>query len=207
MDGVFGGIRPHIKFIGKGKTRRKNLALISLFFIVAVCFLIYFLFQFSSVQRKYIYPYPYQNEISFYSKHYGVETNMVLAVIKAESNFKKEATSRRGAMGLMQLMPSTAAWIGEQLGDKECTLVEFYEPERNIRYGVWYLSDLKEEFNGNLVLTLAAYNAGRGNVKAWMREYGWTMNFNEIDAIPFGETREYVKKVLQNREKYQKLYK
>lgn len=206
MVGVLGS---RIKSIRIYKCRkRKNLALLSLFVVVALCFLIYFLSQMGSVQRKYIYPYPYQNEISFYSKQYGVESNFVLAVIKAESNFKKDATSRRGAMGLMQLMPSTAAWIGEQLDEPECTtLAEFYEPERNIRYGVWYLSDLREEFKKNPVLMLAAYNAGRGNVHEWMNLYGWDMNFKDIDEIPYAETREYVKKVLKNHEKYQKLYK
>ena len=196
---------PGIKF--KRTAKRKNLALLSGFFIVLLCFLIYFVSQFGEVQRRYIYPYPYENEISFYSKNYGLDSNFVLAVIKAESNFKKDATSRRGAMGLMQLMPSTAAWIGEQLGDEDCTLAEFYEPERNIRYGTWYLSELREEFHGNPVLVLAAYNAGRGNVREWMHLYNWDMKFNDPDAIPYAETREYVKKVLKNEEKYQKLYK
>ena len=195
------------RFRGKKSVKRKNYALLSGFFIVCLCFLIYFVSQFGSVQRKYIYPYPYQNEISFYSKHYGLDSNFVLAVIKAESNFKKDATSRRGAMGLMQLMPSTAAWIGEQLGDKDCTLAEFYEPERNIRYGTWYLAELREEFHGNTVLMLAAYNAGRGNVREWMHLYNWNMDFKEVDAIPYEETREYVKKVIANNEKYKKLYK
>lgn len=196
---------PRIKF--KRSAKRKNIALLSGFFIVLLCFLIYFISQFGAVQRKYIYPYPYENEINFYSKNYGLDSNFVLAVIKAESNFKKDATSRRGAMGLMQLMPSTAAWIGEQLGDEDCTLAEFYEPERNIRYGTWYLSELKEEFHNNPVLVLAAYNAGRGNVREWMHLYDWDMKFNDPDAIPYAETREYVKKVLKNEEKYQKLYK
>ena len=196
---------PRIKF--KRTAKRKNIALLSGFFIVLLCFLIYFVSQFGEVQRRYIYPYPYENEISFYSKNYGLDSNFVLAVIKAESNFKKDATSRRGAMGLMQLMPSTAAWIGEQLGDEDCTLAEFYEPERNIRYGTWYLSELREEFHGNPVLVLAAYNAGRGNVREWMHLYNWDMKFNDPDAIPYAETREYVKKVLKNEEKYQKLYK
>lgn len=196
---------PRIKF--KRTAKRKSIALLSGFFIVLLCFLIYFVSQFGEVQRRYIYPYPYENEISFYSKNYGLDSNFVLAVIKAESNFKKDATSRRGAMGLMQLMPSTAAWIGEQLGDEDCTLAEFYEPERNIRYGTWYLSELREEFHDNPVLVLAAYNAGRGNVREWMHLYDWDMKFNDPDAIPYAETREYVKKVLKNEEKYQKLYK
>ena len=196
---------PRIKF--KRTAKRKNIALLSGFFVVLLCFLIYFVSQFGEVQRRYIYPYPYENEISFYSKNYGLDSNFVLAVIKAESNFKKDATSRRGAMGLMQLMPSTAAWIGEQLGDEDCTLAEFYEPERNIRYGTWYLSELREEFHDNPVLVLAAYNAGRGNVREWMHLYDWDMKFNDPDAIPYAETREYVKKVLKNVEKYQRLYK
>lgn len=192
---------------GKHSVRRKNFGLISGFFILLLCGLIYFVSQFSSVQKKYIYPYPYQNEISHYSKSYEIDRNLVLAVIKTESNFKKDATSSRGAMGLMQLMPSTAAWIREQMGDADCTLEEFYEPERNIRYGIWYLSELREEFKDNRVLMLAAYNAGRGNVREWIHLYNWDMKFNDPDEIPYAETREYVKKVLKNEEKYQKLYK
>ena len=114
--------------------------------------------------------------------------------------------SHRGAIGLMQLMPDTAEWIAGQLEDPSYSIEAIHEPERNIRYGIWYLSTLQREFDGNDVLALAAYNAGRGNVQSWIREYGWPADFHDIDAIPYKETREYVRKVLLTEHKYRSLY-
>lgn len=157
-------------------------------------------------QKKYIYPYPHQKIIAQYAAAYHVESALVAGVIMSESKFKNEVHSPRGAVGLMQLMPDTARWIAEQLGDERYDMEKLHEAETNIRFGTWYLSSLREEFNGNEVLALAAYNAGRGNVRSWMEVYGWDMSFCDISQIPYLETREYVAKVLKNKEKYQKLY-
>ena len=106
----------------------------------------------------------------------------------------------------MQLMPETAIWISGQLDDTGFNLDQLKEPQCNIRYGSWYLASLQEEFQGNEVLMLAAYNAGRGNVLSWMKQYGWDYNINNPEEIPYRETQEYVKRVFGNRNKYQKLY-
>ena len=106
----------------------------------------------------------------------------------------------------MQIMPETAYWIAYKLDEDPPTISELHESDRNIKYGIWYLSELEDEFFGNDVLALAAYNAGRGNVWNWMEEGDWQKNFSDIDSIPFLETRNYVKKVLACRNKYQKLY-
>ena len=186
--------------------KRINYSLVAGLAILCMCFGLYFLCQFSSVQRSYLYPYPYQEEVRTYAKKYHVDSNLVVAVIKTESNFKPDAVSHRGAIGLMQLMPATAEWIAGQLNDESFSVQKLYEPDLNIRYGIWYLAELQEEFDNNPVLVLAAYNAGRGNVREWMEKNHWDMGFHEIDAIPFDETREYVHKVLKNQEKYKKLY-
>jgi soluble lytic murein transglycosylase len=106
----------------------------------------------------------------------------------------------------MQLMPDTAAWIAKQLDDQDFSLERLHEPDMNIRYGTWYLSSLRDEFQGNEVLMLAAYNAGRGNVHEWMDTYGWTMDFSAVDEIPYEETKAYVASVLKNKKKYEALY-
>jgi soluble lytic murein transglycosylase len=106
----------------------------------------------------------------------------------------------------MQLMPDTAEWIAGQIGDKSYSLENLHEPDRNIRYGTWYLAELQREFKGNDVLALAAYNAGRGNVRGWMEDYGWNDDFSDVQAIPYKETRAYVKQVLSLQGKYRKLY-
>ncbi len=186
--------------------KRINYSLVAALLVLCASFGLYFIFQFSSVQRSYLYPYPYQNEVRASAEAYQVDSDLVMAVIKTESNFNQNAISHRGAVGLMQIMPDTAEWIAEQLEDGNFTREKLHDPEINIRYGIWYLAELQREFDDNTILVLMAYNAGRGTVKAWMGENRWDMSFQDIEAIPFGETREYVKKVIKYREKYRKLY-
>ena len=141
-----------------------------------------------------------------YAKLYHVDSNLTAAVIKNESKFRQTVHSHRGAVGLMQLMPDTAEWVARQLGDQGYSEESLHDPDRNIRYGTWYLSELQREFHGNDILALAAYNAGRGNVHEWIQNNGWTDHFSDIDAIPFRETRDYVRQVLADQKKYRELY-
>jgi len=175
-------------------------------FILGISLSAFCILQFEPVQRKYFYVYPYHDTVMKYAELYHVDSNLTAAVIKSESKFEHTAKSHRGAVGLMQLMPETAAWIADQLDDKNYSVESLHEPDRNIRYGTWYLAELQREFKGNDVLALAAYNAGRGNVRAWMEEHHWTLNFNDIDAIPYKETRDYVRQVIGDRKKYKELY-
>jgi len=113
--------------------------------------------------------------ITRYSKEYGVDEDLVRAVIKIESANNPNALSRKGAMGLMQLMPQTAKMLG---------VTDAWDPEQNIRGGVKYLSQLSDKFNGDIVKILAGYNAGPNRVD----------QYNGIP--PFAETQNYVKKVM-----------
>ena len=174
--------------------------------ILCMAFSFFFIMQSESMQRQYLYPYPYRSVVEHYAAKYKVDSSLVAGMILSESKFRNEAKSHRGAIGLMQLMPETAMWISEQLDDKEYELSELREPQKNIEYGTWYIASLEEEFEGNDVLALAAYNAGRGNVHDWMEENHWGMDFREVSAIPYEETRAYVASVLKNRKKYLELY-
>ena len=120
------------------------------------------------------------------------------AVILTESKFDKKAVSHVGAVGMMQLMPETAEWISEESGLPADSLSR---PEENIPLGAWYLNYLLKLYRNNEVLALAAYNAGRGHVDQWIEDYGWDEGFSKMDAIPFPETREFVKSVTAARDR------
>ena len=110
------------------------------------------------------------------SRRYGVDPNLVKAVVRAESDYNPSAVSSAGARGLMQLMPETARLMGVK---------DIYNPVDNINGGTRYLSGLIKKFNGKLPMALAAYNAGEGAVRTYGR------------IPPYKETQRYVKKVLK----------
>lgn len=186
--------------------RRTDYVLLAVLFLVACCGGIYFALQTAPVQKNYLYPYPYKEIVDRYAERYEIDPYLAAAVIKSESNFRQDVHSHRGAIGLMQLMPDTAEWIASRLEDDAYSETRLHEPDCNIQYGIWYLAHLEQDFDGNKVLSLAAYNAGRGNVEDWIKEYRWGMDFNRIDEIPYEETRLYVERVLRYEKKYRELY-
>lgn len=160
-----------------------------------------------AVQMRFVYMWDYQQNIITYSRRNKVDPFLVAAIIKNESNFEHKAVSGVGAVGLMQIMPETGRWIAEQMGLEEYKDSDLYQTKTNIRMGCWYLGELEHEFKNNMALVMIAYNAGRGQTHEWMEKNGWDYNFNDIKAIPFPDTREYVSRVLQDRDKYYLLYK
>jgi len=157
-------------------------------------------------QKKFLYPLPYQEIVSDVAQQYEVDPHLVYAVIRSESKYVPTATSPKGARGLMQIMPETGAWIAEKLKVAAYNEDKLYDPAVNLKFGTWYLATLRDEFDGNPILILAAYNGGRGNVKQWKEKFGWKNDFSNIDQIPFSETRIYVHNVLAAYNQYNKLY-
>ena len=128
---------------------------------------------------------------------------MVHAITRQESQFDREALSRAGARGLMQLMPGTARETAPNAGVVYSLGALTQNPQDNIRLGSTYFGGLMTRFNGSYVLSVAAYNAGPGNVNKWLRANGdprlpGTDIVRWIESIPISETRGYVQRVLEN---------
>lgn len=153
-----------------------------------------------------LYPFNHREAIFRHAQANDLDPFLVAAVIRVESKFNPDATSGRGARGLMQLMPDTGRWVAEKLNVKDFRPESLYDPDANIRFGTWYLAELRRQFSGDIILALAAYNGGEGNVQRWLNNQQWTGEHSTLEQIPFKETREFVARVLTDFERYQRLY-
>lgn len=151
------------------------------------------------------FPALYLDEIKKYSVEYSVDPYLVMAVIKAESNYKEEAVSNKDACGLMQLTPSTAKWLAEKIKISDFKDENIYEPEMNIRLGSYYLSYLYDMY-ADIKCTLAAYNAGNGTVDSWLADMRYSSDGKTLEKIPYRETEQYVNKVNSYTKIYRILY-
>ncbi len=153
------------------------------------------------------YPIAYGTFLKPIADAAGVDPWLVLAVSRQESTFRSGITSKSGAMGVMQLMPDTAKWLAKknplvQPGDAD----NLKSPQSSMRMGAAYLHQMLERSNGNLVFALASYNAGPGNCDKWRKTFSGDDMDAFIEAIPFSETKDYVKRVLGNYAAYHTLY-
>ncbi len=156
------------------------------------------------VAGRTLYPFGFRAEVVEAATRFGLDPALVAAVIRTESRFRPDATSPKGARGLMQVMPDTGAWVAARLELSGFQPDHLYDPALNITIGTYYLADLRREFGPDLILVLAAYNAGRQNVKNWLtQQAGGDI---ALTAIPFPETRQYVRNVLTAYRWYQALY-
>ncbi len=159
--------------------------------------------QVSRIAWSLLYPKAFSELVTRYAREAAIPESLAYAVMRAESSFLPSAKSPVGARGLMQLMPETAATMLRQKGlDAE----RLYDPELNIRLGTRHLKDLLEQYKGNHIKAVAAYNAGGHNVSRWLKTYGDLAPDEFVESIPFGETRDYVKKVLATADLYKRLY-
>ena len=154
---------------------------------------------------RWLYPRQYSPLVQKYADQYGIDRNLVYAIIKCESNFDEKALSRAGAFGLMQITEATYEWARTRENDKLTQPVSLYDPEHNIRYGCAIYSILENEFSHPSV-ALAAYNAGRGRVISWLSSDAYSDDGKTLHTIPFSETDGYVKKVLKTQKIYNLIY-
>jgi len=134
-----------------------------------------------------------------------LDAELIAGVIYQESRFRDQ-TSPAGARGLMQITPETAQYIANLSGGTRFVTEDLATPQVNIAYGSFYLRYLLDQYDGDEVVALAAYNGGETNVNRWLADADAEGRDFEVDAIPFPETRAYVGKVLEARDDYAETY-
>lgn len=167
-----------------------------------------------TIISKYIYtvlfyPLKYMEIIESASERYSIDPYLVLAIIKVESNFNKEAMSSSDAKGLMQVMNSTAEEEIDTINSVDSSNYDIYDPYTNIEIGTKYFSELVSRYDGNIYIAICAYNAGLGNVDKWFEKpYNQYTDFESTqENIQFSETKTYLSKVIDSYNSYKTLYK
>lgn len=180
--------------------KRKNV-----FLFVGILALIIVVTDNSTSILKFFYPVKFKDEVFGYSRQYGIDPYLVLAIMKAESSFNPKAVSRRNAKGLMQITDKTGEWAAFEIKLANYKNSDLFNPDTNIHIGCWYLRWLIDNLK-DVDLAIAAYNGGIGNVMEWLNDKNLSSTGFILDKIPFKETERYVVKVKNYYYVYKKLY-
>lgn len=176
--------------------------LLRVFFVVAGVLAAFIV---SLALMRIVYPRKYSQLVSQYAEEYGLSENLVYAIIKCESNFRPDSVSHAGAIGLMQITPDTMQWAVMKEGNTCADTDTLYDENTNIKYGCCIYSLFFEEF-GDMSVSLAAYNAGRGNVLKWLADKKYSEDGILLKNVPFSETAKYIKKVTAVKRIYELIY-
>ena len=142
-------------------------------------------------------PRAYADLVDRAARKYGVDPNLLFAVMRVESIYNRRIISTAGAIGLMQIMPATGRRIASELGVGEFEAADLLDPRVNLEFSAWYLASLIKRFDGRLPLAIASYNGGPHNVRLWIRESNPDIPLDAfLERIPFSQTHRYVRRVL-----------
>jgi len=170
--------------------------LLSLLIISAV-------FILSATLLRGLFPKKHYDTVEKYCTEFETDINLVLALIKAESNFRTDAVSHAGAKGIMQITDETFEFCNRNLKTSDA---DIFNPEDNIRAGVWYLSYLLKRYNHSITKAVSAYNAGASNIDSWLKDPRYSDDGESLSHIPFKETRSHVDKIKRYTSIYRFLY-
>ena len=159
----------------------------------------------TDVRWRLVYPMNYYNQIRNNAANYNNDLALIMSLIREESHFNTYAQSGVGAIGLMQLMPSTAHDVGVNFGLSFNT-TDLFNPELNIKLGNIYYSSLRKMANGLDLSAVAGYNGGMGSVQRWKKTLSYSDTDEFVEQIPYDETRNYVKKVFRSYWNYVRIY-
>lgn len=179
--------------------------IITLLILASIIFILFKVVKIDDIIMKKLYPLKYSEYVEKYAKEYNIDKYMVYAIIKAESNFNENAKSSSDAIGLMQIMEITAIETARKM-DLEVTEEDLFKPDLNINIGLKYFTYLLNQYDNNYPLAIIAYNAGMGNVDAWIKDGTIKEDGTDIENVPFKETNNYVRKILRDYEIYKGLY-
>lgn len=152
------------------------------------------------------YPKAFNQIVEPHAKRIGLDPYLTYSIMKAESDFDKDAISWVGAVGLMQIMPYTGFRIAKEMGDRGYQFDRLHYPHVNISYAQYYIQRLLKHFDGSLVLALASYNGGPEAVIRWLERCRDCEVDEFVESIGYRETRRYVKKVIKNYAVYKSFY-
>lgn len=155
---------------------------------------------------KFIYPCYFAEEINKYATRNKITPYLLISLIREESYFNPLALSKSNAVGLTQILPSTAREVAERKGYGRINEFLLFNPETNIKFGASYFAQIKKQLEDNNLYAVAAYNGGAGAVSTWINRYP-TSDLDEfVEKIPYSETQSYVKKVFRSYWNYIRLY-
>lgn len=153
------------------------------------------------------YPCAYAPDVRQYAAQYGIEENMIYAVIRTESGFRPDAESDAGARGLMQITDETFEWIKSKLApEEEITFDDLFDPHTNIRFGAYLLSACLERYDGDLSTAAAAYHSGMGLVDSLLAQTEYSSDGKTLSSFPYRQMNRYVYKINESYQKYCAIY-
>lgn len=193
----------------KTKHKKRVVIFVVIVLLLLVCVVCGYLLKKSPIKDNYsqtLYPKKYEEYVTKYTEEYSVDQYIVYAMIKQESNFDPEAVSIDKARGLMQLTEDTFDWIkGKLKDDKSVTFDDMFDPETNIRYGVYLISYLEGRYE-TFTNIVVAYHAGLNITAKWLANEEYSKDGKNLDVIPYKDTEFHVKKVSKYYDEYINLY-
>lgn len=156
--------------------------------------------------RRLYYPIDPEGAVESSAREFGLDRSLWLALVRQESAFNPKARSRAGAVGMTQLMPGTARRLSRKVLRKKFQKAFLYDPAVNVRLGASYLRSLLDEFDNDKLMAVASYNAGPGRIRGFLRDNPDLSADARLEALPFPETRDYVRRVFLYAESYRELY-
>ncbi len=156
--------------------------------------------------RRLYYPLASGGLVESAAREFGLDPSLLRALVRQESTFNARARSKAGAAGLTQLMPGTARLLSRTVLKKRFRSAFLYDPAINVRLGASYLRQLLDDFGNDRLMALAAYNAGPGRIRGFLRDHPALSADERVESLPAAETRDYVRRVFLYSESYRELY-